>query len=281
MEILDGKRVKLEILKKLKSDVQKLNRRLGLAIIQVGDDPASNVYINQKRKMADLLGYDFYHLSYPENISEEALLYVINNLNRSENIDGILVQMPLPKNINAKRIQNVINPYKDVDGLTDINMGKLVHNVDSLVPCTPLGIMDLLDSYKIDVSGKNVTIVGRSDLVGKPLQSLMTNKDATVTLCHSKTINLKLYTSLADILIVAVGKPKLITEDFVKDQAVVIDVGINRTNNGLVGDIDFDSVKNKVSYITPVPGGVGPMTVAELGKNTYKAYLLNKKNNYN
>ena len=227
--------------------------------------------------MTDMLGYNFQHLSYPENIGEEALLYVINDLNRRENMDGIIVQMPIAAHLNARRIQNAIDPLKDVDGLTDINMGKLCHNVDSLVSCTPQGIMDLLDSYEIVVSGKKVTIVGRSDLVGKPLQSLMTNKDATVTLCHSKTKDLKMYTSLSDILVVAVGKPKLIKEDFIKNGTVIIDVGINRTDEGLVGDVDFNSVKDKVSFITPVPGGVGQMTVAELGKNTYKAYLLRKE----
>ena len=277
MVILDGKKVKLEILNKLKSDIEKLDRKLGLVVIQVGNDPASSVYVNQKRKMADMLGYNFKHLSYPENITEEEILSAIDKLNKKDDIDGILVQMPIPRHLNQKRIQNAIDPYKDVDGLTDINMGRLCHNVDSLVPCTPQGIIDLLGSYKIDVSGKNVTIVGRSDLVGKPLQSLMTNKDATVTLCHSKTKNLKLYTSLADILVVAIGKPKLIKEDFIKDGSIIIDVGINRTEDGLVGDVDFDLVKEKVSFITPVPGGVGQMTVAELGKNTYKAYKLRKE----
>ena len=277
MEILDGKRVKLEILEKLKKDISCIDRKLGLVVIQVGDDPASNVYVNQKKKMAEMVGFNFQHLSFPDNILEDKLLCAIEGLNRNDKIDGILVQMPLPKHLNAKRIQNAISPYKDVDGLTDISMGKLAHNVDSLVPCTPQGIMDLLDNYEISISGKNVTIIGRSDLVGKPLQSLMINKDATVTLCHSKTKNLKLYTSLSDILVVAVGKPKLIKEDFIKDNAVIIDVGINRTDEGLVGDVDFESVKEKVSFITPVPGGVGQMTVAELGKNTYKAYILRKE----
>lgn len=277
MELLDGKRVKLEILNNLKKDIDKLERKLGLVVIQVGDDPASQVYVNQKKKMAETLGINFYHISYPDNIDEAALLCIIDDLNGRDCIDGILVQMPLPKHLDSKKIQNAISPYKDVDGLTDINMGKLAHNVDSLVPCTPQGIMDLLDNYNISVSGKNVTIIGRSDLVGKPLQSLMTNNDATVTLCHSKTENLKLYTTLSDILVVAVGRPKLIKEDFIKDKAVIIDVGINRTSDGLVGDVDFDSVKEKASFITPVPGGVGQMTVAELGKNTYKAYCLRKE----
>ena len=278
MEILDGKKIKLEMLKKLKEEITKLERPLGLAVVQVGADPASNVYIKQKKKMAEELGFNFRHIHLNEYVTLNSVLETINVLNSNELVDGILVQMPVPKHLNAKVIQNAIDPLKDVDGLTDINMGKLAHRKDCLVPCTPLGIMDLLDSYKIDVSGSNVTIVGRSDLVGMPLANLMTNRDATVSLCHSKTRNLKLYTSFSDILVVAVGKPKLITEDFIKDGAVIIDVGINRTDDGLVGDVDFDGVKDKASFITPVPGGVGQMTVAELGKNTYKAYKLRHHN---
>ena len=179
----------------------------------------------------------------------------------------------------SKKIHNAIDPYKDVEGLTDINMGKLVHGVDTLVPCTPYGILDLLRIYNIPVEGKNVTIIGRSDLVGKPLASLLTNENATVTLCHSKTKNLKLFTNTADILVVAIGKPNFITSEHVKEGAVVIDVGINRLSDGsLCGDVDFESVKEKASFITPVPGGVGQMTVAELAKNTYKAHVLRKNN---
>ena len=193
-------------------------------------------------------------------------------------VDGILMQLPIPKRFNVKKIQNAILPYKDVDGLTDVNMGRLFHNEDSLVPCTPMGIIDLLDYYNIDIEGKNVVIIGRSDLVGKPLASLMINRNATVTLCHSKTINLDFYTKNADILVVAIGKPNFIKRDSVKDGAVIIDVGINRMANGMLcGDVDFDDVKDKVSYITPVPGGVGQMTVAELALNTYKAHILRKK----
>ena len=186
--------------------------------------------------------------------------------------------MPIPNHLNAKKIQNAILPSKDVDGLTDINMGRLSHNVDSLVPCTPMGIIDLLKYYNIDISGKNVVIVGRSDLVGKPLASLMINHDATVTLCHSKTENLSFYTKNADILVAAIGKANFIKKEDVKDGAVVVDVGINRLEDGkLHGDVFFDDVKDKVSYITPVPGGVGQMTVAELGYNTYKAHFIRTK----
>ncbi len=278
MKLLDGKKVKEKKLKDLKIEVSKLDRPLGLVVIQVGDDPASSVYVRQKSKMAEELGYTFRHVKLPADVSEKELLIEINNLNNDDLVDGILVQMPIPKHLDSKIIQNAINPYKDIDGLTDINMGKLVHNDDALVPCTPKGIMSLLKYYKIDVLGKHVVIVGRSDLVGKPLASLMLNNHATVTLCHSRSKDLAKITKKADILVVAVGKPNLIGRDYIKRGTVVIDVGINRLKDGtLCGDVDFEDVKDKVSYITPVPGGVGQMTVAELGENTYKAYLLRNK----
>lgn len=278
MEILDGKQAKIQILNSLKEEILKLDTKLELAVIQVGEDPASSVYVRQKAKMAEMLGYRFNHIKLNENVEEEKLISIINGLNRDRFTDGILVQLPIPKHLNAKRIQNAISPLKDVDGLTDINMGKLVHGVDSLVPCTPMGIVDLLDIYNINLSGKNVTIIGRSDLVGKPLASLLTNRNATVTLCHSKTNNLKEFTRLADILVVAMGKPNYITRDYVTEGSVVVDVGINRLeNNKLCGDVDFNSVAPISSFITPVPRGVGPMTVAELAKNTYKAHILRKK----
>ena len=277
MELLDGKVVKAKLLEDLKEKVDKLDTKLGLTVIQVGDDPASSVYVKQKNKMAESLGFNFNHIKLDENIKEDELLNIIDEMNNDNSVDGILVQMPIPSTLNVKRIQNAILPYKDVDGLTDINIGKLVHNEDSLVACTPMGIIDLLDYYNIDIEGKNVVIVGRSDLVGKPLASLMINRNATVTLCHSKTINLDFYTKNADILVMAIGKPNFIKRDSVKDGAVIIDVGINRMSNGMLcGDVDFDDVKDKVSYITPVPGGVGQMTVAELALNTYKAHMLRK-----
>lgn len=277
MKLLDGKEVKLKILKDLKQKLLNLNEKLGLVVIQIGNDPASDVYVRQKKKMAEDLGYNFNHINLDENVNEDEILAIIDKLNNDDMVDGILVQMPIPSTLNVKRIQNAILPYKDVDGLTDINIGKLVHNEDSLVACTPMGIIDLLDYYNIDIEGKNVVIIGRSDLVGKPLASLMINRNATVTLCHSKTINLDFYTKNADILVVAIGKPNFIKRDSVKDGAVIIDVGINRMANGMLcGDVDFDDVKDKVSYITPVPGGVGQMTVAELALNTYKAHMLRK-----
>lgn len=277
MKLLDGKVVKKQVLSELKEKINKLARPLGLVVIQVGEDPASVVYVRQKEKMAANMGFNFKHIKLGENVSQEELLETIDKLNDDDSVDGILVQMPVPKHIDSKVVQNSISPYKDVDGLTDYNMGRLMHNEESLVPCTPKGIMDLLSYYKIDVTGKNVVIVGRSDLVGKPLMALMINNNATVTLCHSKTSNLKSHTKKADILIAAVGKPGLIKADDIRRGTVVVDVGINRMEDGsLVGDVDFESVKDKVSYITPVPGGVGQMTVAELGYNTYLAYLLRK-----
>ena len=279
MEILDGRKAKLEILNSLKEKLLELDSKLGLTVIQIGEDPASKVYVRQKELMASNMGYNFNHIKLSSDIYEEEVLTLIDKLNKDDKVDGILVQMPIPNHLNSKKIQNAIDPYKDVDGLTDINMGKLVHGVDTLVPCTPYGILDLLKIYNIPVEGKNVTIVGRSDLVGKPLASLFTNENATVTLCHSKTSNLKLFTNIADILVVAMGKPNFINSEYVKEGAVVIDVGINRLSDGsLCGDVDFEDVKEKTSFITPVPGGVGQMTVAELAKNTYKAHVLRKTN---
>lgn len=278
MQILDGKEVKRIKLEELKNEVLKLDRPLGLTVIQVGDDSASNIYVKQKSKMASNLGLNFNHIKLEEDVREEDILKIIDDLNRDNNVDGILVQMPLPEHLNSRVIQNAISPLKDVDGLTDINMGMLVHKKNCLIPCTPLGVMELLKYYNIDVAGKNVAIVGRSDLVGRPMAEVMINSDATVTLCHSKTNNLKDITKNADILVVAVGKAKLITSDMVKDGVVVVDVGINRLEDGsLCGDVDFDGVSSKCSYITPVPGGVGQMTVLELGYNTYKAYLLRQE----
>lgn len=278
MQILDGKEVKRIKLEELKNEVLKLDRPLGLTVIQVGDDSASNIYVKQKSKMANNLEFNFNHIKLEEDVTEEEVLKIINSLNKDNCVDGILVQMPLPEHLNSRIIQNTISPLKDVDGLTDINMGMLVHKKNCLVPCTPLGVMELLKYYNIDVAGKNVVIVGRSDLVGRPMAEVMINNDATVTLCHSKTKNLKDITKNADVLVVAVGKAKLITSDMVKDGVVVVDVGINRLEDGsLCGDVDFNGVSSKCSYITPVPGGVGQMTVLELGYNTYKAYLLRQE----
>lgn len=277
MKLLDGKIVKKEILGKLKEEINNLERKPGLVVIQVGNDPASKVYVGQKEKMAKQLGYEYQHIKLDENVTEEEVEEIIIKLNKDDKVDGMLVQMPLPKHLNSKKIQNLIDADKDVDGLNDLNAGKLIHNIDSLMPCTPKGIMDILDYYKISVSGKNVVIIGRSDLVGKPLAAMMLNNNATVTVCHSKTENIEKYTKRADILVVAIGKKGFITREMIKKGTVVIDVGINRVDDKLYGDVDFESVKDKVSYITPVPGGVGQMTVAELGMNVLKAYKLRMK----
>lgn len=278
MKLLDGKIVKEDILLKLEDKLKELDEKIGLAVIQVGDNTASNVYIRQKSKMAENLGYNFNHIKLDSNTREEDIINVIDKLNNDDNIDGILLQLPIPSNLNSKRIINTINPDKDVDGLTDINIGRLVSNSEGLYPCTPSGIMSLLDYYNIEVEGKNIVIVGRSILVGKPLFNMMENRGGTATLCHSKTNNLEFYTKNADILVVAVGKPNFIKKEMVKEGSIIIDVGINRReDNTLCGDVDFDNIKDKVSYITPVPGGVGQMTIAYLAINTYKAHMLRKK----
>lgn len=274
---MDGKKIKKVKLDKLKVKLNELDKKLSFRVIQVGEDEASTKYVSQKEKMAINLGYNFEHIQKDENVTEEELLKIIDELNDREDINGILVQMPLPKHIDPHKVQNRISPLKDIDGLTDINSGLLTHNKECLIPCTPMGIISLLAEYNIELEGKTAVVVGRSDIVGKPISSLLLNNNATVITCHSKTKNLKKYTSQADILIVAAGKANLITEEMVKENAVVIDAGINVVNGKICGDVDFEKVSPKCSYITPVPGGVGQMTVAELGENVYKAYQLQKR----
>lgn len=275
--IIDGKAIKQEIILDLQKEVSKLEIKPHFVVIQVGNDEGSNVYINQKIKMASEIGYICDHIKYDNSITEIELLKEIDKLNLDDSIHGIMVQMPLPNYLNKDVIQNRIKDVKDIDGLSDINAGKLFHNVDGLYSCTPLGIMELLRRYNVSVESKNVVVVGRSNLVGKPVSTILSNAGATVTLCHSKTIDLKSITSKADILVVAIGKAKFITEDMVKEGAVVIDVGITRTESGLCGDVDFENVSKKCELITPVPGGVGPMTVAMLGVNILKAYNMQVK----
>ena len=274
---IDGRDLKERKLNELRLKLDNLGNQLGLAVIQVGDDEASKVYIRQKENAAAGLGYTYIHRHFPSDVTEEELINEIELLNNNDEIDGIIVQMPLPKHLNESVIQNSINPLKDVDGLTYVNSGRLVQNVPGLVPCTPKGIIDILDSYEIGIEGANVVVIGRSILVGKPIATLLTNRNATVVLTHSKTRDLASITRNADIIIAAVGKANFITEDMVKDGAVVIDVGINRIDGKLCGDVDYHNVKDKCSYITPVPGGVGPMTVYELMNNVYEAHVLRKK----
>lgn len=276
--IMDGKSLKGEILSGLAEEVKVLDKVPTLCVIQVGDDEASNVYINQKRKMCNDIGYNFIHEKYDDSITEDELLKNIERFNSNDNIDAILVQMPLPSGINEKSIQNAVNKYKDVDGLNDSNIVDLISGKSSLYPCTACGVISLLDKYGVILEGSNVVIVGRSSLVGMPLFHMLENRNATVTLCHSKTRNLQSITKNADIIISATGVKGLIKEDMVNNNAVVVDVGITRENGKLYGDVDFDSVSKKASLITPVPGGVGPMTIASLAQNVLKAYKMQKRN---
>ena len=280
MEILNGKELKKKKLLELKEQVLKLSQPLGFAVVQVGHNEASNVYIRQKEKMAEQLGYEFYHISLEEDILEDELIQTIQELNEDEKVHGIIVQMPLPSHIDAKKVQDAVNPEKDVDGLNALNSGKLLKQEEGLLPCTPSGIITLLHAYQIPLCGRHAVVVGRSELVGKPLALLLLNEDATVTICHSKTEHLEQYTKMADILISAVGKKDFIRADMVKEGAVVIDVGMNRVDGKLYGDVKYDEVAPYCSYITPVPGGVGPMTVLELGENVYRAHQKQLKKTF-
>ena len=271
--IIDGKASSIKIKEELKAYVDSLGEKPGLVVIQVGDNPASNTYVKNKKLAAEYIGINFFHYKYEENTSEEELINKIKELNNDNSVDGIIVQLPLPKGFNEAKIINYIDPNKDVDGLTELNAGKLVNNEDCLSSCTPTGIMKLLEMYNVEIEGKNAVVVGRSILVGKPIATMLLNKNATVTICHSKTKNLKEITKNADILVVATGHINTITDDMVNENSVVIDVGINRNQeNKLCGDVDFNNIKDKVKLITPVPGGVGPMTVAMLNYNVIKSY---------
>lgn len=274
--ILDGKLVNSKIKEIIRNEVVNLPTKPKLIDIQIGTNTASDIYIKNKEKACNEVGIDFECLRFDENTEESSIINKIEELNNDSKINGILIQSPIPNKFDFKKLVNKISPNKDVDGLTNVNCAKLINNENGMVPCTPLGIIELLKYYKIEIEGKNVVIVGRSNLVGRPLFNLFLNRNATVTICHSKTTNLKEHTSRADILVVAVGQKHLITSDMVKDKAVIIDVGINRVNGIIYGDVDFNNIFEKASYITPVPGGVGPMTVAMLLSNVLKSY---KKNN--
>lgn len=275
--ILETKTIKSNIINDLKNKVEKIQEKPSLTVVQVGDNLASNVYIRNKAQMCKDIGYQYQLKKYPENITESELIKEINKLNNDNTINAVLVQMPLPKHLNELTIQNSITPLKDVDGLTDINIGKLIHNKEGLFPCTAIGIIDLLDYYNIEIESKNVVIIGRSNLVGRPVAELFINRNATVTLCHSYTNNLSEITKKADIIVVAVGRNNILTNDMVNSNTIIIDVGINNVNGKLSGDADFENLKDIVKGITPVPGGVGQITVAELGKNILKAYYLQQK----
>lgn len=274
-EIINGKQLAKTIKSNLKEEVDLLKEKginPKLAVILVGNDPASQVYVKNKNKACEATGVEFEEYVLEENTTMEELLEIIHKLNDREDVNGILLQSPLPRHLDINVAFREIAPEKDVDGFHPINVGKLTLGQDTFVACTPYGVMRMLDSYGIDIQGKNAVIIGRSNIVGKPLIQCLLSKNATVTVCHSKTQNIKEITKNADILIAALGKAEFVTEDMVKDNAVVIDVGINRMDNGkIVGDVDFENVSKKASYITPVPGGVGPMTIAMLMENVVKA----------
>ena len=273
MKILDGKKVRDIISEKIKDELNKINAKPKLVIIQVGDDERSTIYVRQKKIFGEKLGFEVEHINLDKDIKEEDLISKIEVLNSEETVNGIIVQLPLPKIFDVYKIVDSIKPEKDVDGLNSVNTAKLFRNESlSFIPATTKGVLSLLDFYNIDVSGKKVAVVGRSLLVGRPTVFSMLNRNATITICHSKTSNLKEEIKNSDIVIVAVGKPNLITEDFVKEGQIVIDVGITKVGDKLLGDVDFESVSKKVEAITPVPGGIGPMTVVSLFENLLLAY---------
>jgi methylenetetrahydrofolate dehydrogenase (NADP+)/methenyltetrahydrofolate cyclohydrolase len=276
MRLIDGKSLANKIHANVATEVEKLKQEQnivpGLAVILVGDDPASHAYVKMKAKACEKVGFYSITHNMPDTISQDEIIATIEMMNKNPRIDGILVQLPLPKHIDTNKILEVIDPKKDVDGFHPYNVGRLATNLDGFVPCTPLGVMKMFEEYDIDLEGKDVCVVGASNIVGKPMAALLLNANATVTITHIYTKDLKAHTSKADIVIVGVGVPALIKEDMVKDGAIVIDIGINRLEDGsLVGDVDFANVSKKCSYITPVPGGVGPMTIAMLLANTLKS----------
>lgn len=275
MNLLNGKEVAKKTKDELKIEVEKLKSQginPKLAVIMVGDDSASQVYVRNKSKACNYIGVEFEEHLLPENTKQEELLNLIEELNNKKEINGILLQSPIPKHLDINEAFRKISPEKDVDGFHPVNVGKLVLGQDTFISCTPFGIMKILEDYNIDLEGKHAVVIGRSNIVGKPMSQCLLAKNATVTVCHSRTNNLPEITKQADILVAAIGKPCFVTEDMVKPGAVVIDVGINRMDDGkLKGDVDFENVSPKVSYITPVPGGVGPMTIAMLMTNLVKA----------
>ncbi len=273
--IIDGKKLAQKIRLELKTEAEKFKTRPKLAVILVGNDPASKIYVRNKNKACEEVGINYEEHVLEETTKMEDLLQLIDRLNSDDSINGILLQAPLPKHLEINRAFEEISPIKDVDGFNPINVGKLLIGEDAFISCTPYGIIKMLEEYNIPIQGKNAVVVGRSNIVGKPLAQCLLNKNATVIICHSKTENLSNYTKNADILISAVGKANLITADMVKEGATVIDVGMNRNDNGkLCGDVDFENVKEIASYITPVPGGVGPMTITMLMNNVIKAYKM-------
>lgn len=274
-KIIDGKAVSAAVKQTVKTEVEALKQQgiaVGLAVIIVGDNPASRTYVNNKKKACAEAGIVSEEYALPESTTQAQLLDLIDTLNKKDSIHGILCQLPLPKHLDEKAVIAAISPEKDVDAFHAVNVGHIMIGDYSFLPCTPAGIMEMLKYYDIPIAGKECVVIGRSNIVGKPMAMLLLQQNGTVTVCHSKTVNLAAVTARADILVAAVGIPKFVTADMVKDGAVVIDVGMDRDENGkLCGDVDFDAVEPKASYITPVPGGVGPMTIATLLKNTVTA----------
>ena len=277
-QIIDGKAVSARVKEEIRLEIQRDGLDIGLAVVIVGDDPASRVYVNNKKKACEVCGIKSYVYALPAETSEEQLLELIDALNADEKVNGILVQLPLPAHLDEEKVIKRISPLKDVDAFSAENVGKIMIGNYAFLPCTPAGCMELIHSTGVDVSGKECVVIGRSNIVGKPMAMLLLHENGTVTVCHSRTKNLAEVCRRADILVAAVGKPNFVTADMVKDGAVVIDVGINRLDNGkLCGDVKFDEVSEKAGWITPVPGGVGPMTIAMLMKNTVMAKRIQSK----
>lgn len=279
-KIIDGKQISLDIKNELKEKVAKYKEQgieITLAVVKVGNDPASAVYVRNKEKACEYVGINSKTLALPEETTEEELLNVVKELNEDKNVNGILVQLPLPKHIDEGKVLLTIDSTKDVDGFHPVNVGKMVIGEDTFLPCTPAGIIEMIKRTDIDIEGKECVVIGRSNIVGKPMAMLMLKENATVTIAHSRTKDLKEVTKRADIIVAAIGKAKFVTADYVKEGAVVIDVGMDRDENGkLCGDVDFESVSKVASAITPVPGGVGPMTVTMLSVNCLRSVELNK-----
>ena len=274
MELIDGKLVSNIIKDELKKKISFLNKKLSLVVFQVGNNDASNIYIRQKAKMAEYLNVNFIVKKY-ENISENDLIYEINKVNENKDIDGIIVQLPLPDYINKDKVLNTIKPEKDVDGLTLVNKNKLYSNEKCLIPCTPKGIIDLIKYYNIEVNNKNICVIGRSDLVGKPIANILKNMGANIFVVHSKTNDYINIINKCDIVVIAIGVAKYLNKNMIKKDSIIFDVGTNYVDNKLVGDVDYDSVKDYVKMITPVPGGIGPMTIVEIYSNLLEAYKIN------
>lgn len=277
-QIMDGKLVSQSVKDRIRNRVAKLkeqSKKITLAVIIVGDDPASRVYVNNKKKACEYVGFRSLEYALPASTTQDELIALIRELNDREDVNGILCQLPVPRHIDDKAVIAAIDVKKDVDAFSSVNVGQIMIGDYDFLPCTPAGVMEMLHYYDISVEGKNCVVIGRSNIVGKPMAMLLLHENGTVTITHSRTKDLASFTKNADILVAAVGRAKFVTADMVKDDAVVVDVGMNRDENGkLCGDVDYNSVKEKCSYITPVPGGVGPMTIAMLMQNTFKAFEI-------